>query len=383
MAVIDRPLTRGSRRVSQLLASGWFEAVTAMLLLLLAIFLNRAASQPLGVLLLDAALCVTAGLSARRPRILGVVLGTLLALNLLLPVHWATLGEYAPLIPIAGSGMRGRVRVQRAMIAGYGLLLGLITIQDAPSVLGAAMGCLSWAALIFLAWVVGRAFIAHTRAQQQQREAEATLHQQQLARDLHDTVARSLTVVVRVGERLRRQAAFDSNDLHVLTDAARAAHDQLRLVMQVLRDPATPNPPVTGAASLVEALRNGMVTLRQHGFAPTITIEGNVGCLTELQSTALGAAAGEAFANVVKHGETRRPVAVVVLVTQAQIDLTVLNYAPSRPGTTAAGGMGLWGMQQRVAEVGGTVTAEPSGAQWQTRVRIPLLPSNQRPRVTR
>ena len=154
--------------------------------------------------------------------------------------------------------------------------------------------------------------------------------------------------------------------------------------MNLLGDPTDPTTPIsTGSASFEETLRTGPRLLEQHGFAPTITIEGDFGLLSTEQSSVLAAAAGEAFANLLKHGDPGRPCAISVRVTADLAELTTTNHPRAESAPTAGqGNLGLFGMRQRMAEMGGTVGAQRAGSQWQTRVLLPLAVNSQagRPR---
>ena len=374
MAVAEHVDITDRRRTEHLLSSGWFEAVPAILLMLLAVFFNRLAEQPVPALALDAATCVAAALASRFPRTAGLVLAGCLALYLAVPVEWATLGEYAPLIPILGTGMRELGRIRAAMTIGYGLLLVLIAARNAPTSAGAIMGVVAWLILLAMAWIVGNVFVAVARSHERRRRAESVLARQRLARDLHDTVARSLAVVSMLGEQLQEQTTVDAEKLDALIDAARSSHSQLRLVMGLLRDPVDLGTSgSTGSSSLAEALRVARSVLHQHGFPATFSIEGDLNLLTTHQSDIAAAVAGEAFANLVKHGDPARPTAVVVSIGPEHADLMVLNHVRSAAnGARTDETFGLWGMRERLAEVGGTMTARQIGAQWQVHVQLPV-----------
>lgn len=374
MAVVDTDDHARHRVIDRLLTSGSFEAILAALAVVLAVVFNYLKDQPREVLILDVALFLTAALTARYPRAAGVALGVGLALMLLIPSPWATLGEYAALIAVLGAGMRRRTRIQLAMIMGYGPLLIMVTARHAPGLREIAMGAIAWVAFLGLMWAVGQLFATVTRAHENQRTADLVLQRQQFTHELHDTVARSLTIVVRLGERMRRNRTASPEELAALADAARAAHDQLRLVMELLDDPTDPASPISiGSSSLTEALISGRALLEQHGFAPTITVEGDLGLLSEERSSVLGAAAEEAFANLVKHGDPSQPSTVVVWVTADRAELTTLNHPRTETAPTPVGAaLGLHGMRRRVAELGGEVIAEQIGSQWQTRILLPL-----------
>lgn len=384
MAVVDQASGGRRRVVGRLLDSGLFELVPAALLLALVVAYNLGVDQPWQALAVDVGSCVAAALTARFPRAGGIVLAAWLVWYLVIPVPWATLGEYSPLIAILGAGIRGRLRTQVVMTIGYGTLLVAITARGATSVAGAILSSLAWVVLLAIIWLIGYAVFTLGRAHEIQRAAELLVQRQRLARDLHDTVARSLTMVTMLGRRIQDRGSTPE-DLQALIDTAQSAQDQLRLALRFLSDPAIPAAQGTAAStgpsagsSTAEALRAGEALLQQHGFRPTIEIEGDPGRLTPHQSSVLGAAAGEAIANVVKHGDPSRPVAVVLSIGSGQAELDVLNYATQAPAPSGEKPLGLWGMQQRLAEVGGTVTASRIDDQWQTRVVLPVGTSDPR-----
>jgi len=78
---------------------------------------------------LDVAICIAAGCTVRWPKTAGVALGLLLVGYFFVPAHSASLGQYAPLIPILGTGMRNLRLVRRWMIAGYGAILFALQYQ--------------------------------------------------------------------------------------------------------------------------------------------------------------------------------------------------------------------------------------------------------------
>ncbi|MDX2596520.1 histidine kinase [Streptomyces sp. WI03-4A] len=215
-----------------------------------------------------------------------------------------------------------------------------------------------------------------------------------VARDLHDLLAHSITLIgVRTSvaahvlatdpERLDRAAV--ARALDDIAETCRTARGELRTTLDVLRDPDSPDsrgplPGLPGLADLARATAGAEVDL-------TVTA-GEV-------PPAVGAAAyrivQEALTNAVRHGG-REDLTVRVRVDETDGALRVrvsddgvgagagartgegagAGYAgragdadsagkaeDGTPGTPGAPGYGLLGMRERARSVGGTVTAGP------------------------
>lgn len=149
--------------LSALLANGRFDVLLAAALAVLSVTLGvfRGAGW---TVILDVAAAVLAGLTVRWPVWAGTGLGLLLVGYLFLPETAATMGEYAPLVPILGAGMRGQRRQRAWMSGGFGAVLAALTYQDYPGSPLFLLGVLVWAVLIAVLWLIGNLFTAYRRA---------------------------------------------------------------------------------------------------------------------------------------------------------------------------------------------------------------------------
>lgn len=358
---------------SRLVQSDRLEALLAGFLAALALVLQVGTAQPWQVMALDLVAYTVAAVSPRWPRSTGLVLGLILLSYLALPTAWATMGEYALFIPILGAGMRGLSRARWIMSVGYFLILVALAWKHGPSLSNLLLSAVAWAVLIGIVWLVGNAFLAVTEAERRARAADLVLQRQQLARELHDTVARSLTAVTMAAERARLRGGATDAELAQILDAAASSVDELRLVMKLLREPdgssatlGTRRTPLGAALSAAEG------DLERNGFRTAVSIEGDLERLPSEQAEALGAATGEAVNNIIKHGDPTAPVAILAGITDAGTELVFLNQpqtpqAPAEADST----LGIWGMRQRLAEIGGEVATERTTTNWITRLRVP------------
>ncbi len=182
-----------------------------------------------------------------------------------------------------------------------------------------------------------------------------------IAREMHDVLAHSLSVVVvqatgarRLLDRNPEQAA---EALATIEDTGRRSLAEVRRVVGMLRDDQPddglellPQPTLDDLADLVAAhAAAGMpVELRTSGLPCEVD-----------DSTALSAyrIVQEALTNVVKHADPTR-VVVDVRALGSRLEVDVLNDGPDAASPFVAG-YGLAGMRERAALVGGRLEAGP------------------------
>ena len=206
------------------------------------------------------------------------------------------------------------------------------------------------------------------------REAE----HQRLARDLHDGIGHALSVVslqAAAGRRLLATAPDRAaSSLEVIEQTARAALDDLDQLLATLQDGPAPRRPTPGVADLERLV----ATHRALGLDVELELDPRLGAaaLPTLVSTTAHQVTAEALANAVRYSAAA-PVHVRVALTGAgpqerrvQVRVSSTPDAGARPRRT--GGRGLRGMQQRVALLGGTLSAGPDpGGAWVLAADLP------------
>lgn len=369
-------------RFSRLVSQGRVELILACALAALVLVLDLITAQPWPPLLLDVLACTAAAATPRWPRLASTALGAILLSYVLFPPDWASLGEYALLIPILGSGMRGLHRVRLVQTIAYFAILAAISWVDAPAGRSPIIGWLLWAVLLATIWLIGNAFAASIKAHRATRETELLRQRQAFARSLHDTVARSLSRVSMAAERARLQGHATDDDLATIADAASRSAEELRWLMAVLRDSPVDSE-MQPASTLDVALAEAQHDLNRHGFTVAVTVEGSLERLTDEQGEALGAITAEAVSNIIKHADSEVPCAIIVDIGETVADIVFVN----RPSDAANRlqhhqPMGLVNSRDRLASIGGDLAIESHPHQWSARVRVPLLvPTPVRDRV--
>ncbi|MBL1098225.1 sensor histidine kinase [Streptomyces sp. 205] len=199
-----------------------------------------------------------------------------------------------------------------------------------------------------------------------------------IARDLHDLLAHSITVIgvqtsvaahvlIADPERLDREAL--STALDGISDTCRDARAELRATLQVLRgdegdstgdrsgedtDAIAPPPGLAGLADLAAAAE-----------AAGVRVELAVGVAAGDLSPAVGAAAyrivQEALTNAVRHAPRTR-VRITLVREETALSVSAVDDGPADGGTPDDGsepGHGIVGMRERARSVAGTLTAGP------------------------
>lgn len=191
-----------------------------------------------------------------------------------------------------------------------------------------------------------------------------------LARELHDETGQALTSIL---------LGLKSLEDTVASDEARAAVASLREVVvstlqNVRRLAVELRPSALDDFGLVPALERLATTLaEQSGLA--VDIEAQLGDerLPPDAETALYRIVQEALTNVVKHASARRVSIALVRKDRAAVAVIEDDGRGFDLGATRAGALGLAGMRERVALVGGRLTIESTtGAGTTVVAQVPL-----------
>ena len=223
---------------------------------------------------------------------------------------------------------------------------------------------------VVLAWAAGdmvrvRRGYRQRLAQESQhraadREARARAEERlRLSREVHDVVSHSLsTIAVRSGVArllLDEQPEEARSALTAIESASRSALDELRQILRQTRDPAaadeTATPAIGDLPALVDRLRRTGLDIRYQSVGPPR----RYGTALELSAYRI---AQEALTNVMKHAPGARA-QVRLEHSPAGLTITVTDDGPG-PADSAGGpaGFGLTGMRERVAMLGGQLSAQ-------------------------
>lgn len=243
---------------------------------------------------------------------------------------------------------------------------------------------ISWTIGIVFGWFAMQALAAQQRTLADLRAAQADLARQsaaeerrRIAREVHDVVAHSLAITMLhlTGAR------------HILTRDPRRADEALAQAEQLgrqsladirrtvgLLDPerqggvAAPLPGAQDIADLVAGYAEA-------GRDARLAITGDPSRLSPTAGLDLYRIAQEALTNAAKHAPGAK-VTVAVTIGARAATLRVRDGGPrngAQPIASAGGsGLGIVGMRERAALLGGSLSAGPDGAGWLVECTIPI-----------
>lgn len=195
-------------------------------------------------------------------------------------------------------------------------------------------------------------------------EAERT----RVARDVHDIVAHSLTVVIAQADGARYATAGDSpaaaDAFETIAQTARDALADVRVLLTELRhtQEAGPQPGLDDLDVLLDSMRDSGLALDVREF-------GDRGRLTESRELALYRIVQESLTNALRHGDGA---ATLELEWGEQaVDLVVTNGAAAETPESKERGHGIDGMRERASLASGELSVH-EGAVFRVRARLPL-----------
>ena len=210
-----------------------------------------------------------------------------------------------------------------------------------------------------------------TREQEAQRRAQD--ERLAIARDLHDIVAHTLTTInvqaSTARELLDRNPAHARGALGTIEQASRDAIDELRAILGVLRsaeDRDAPLRPAPGIDDVPELIRR----TRDDGVHVRLELTGDRPArLPEPVSLAAYRIIQESLTNARRHA-SGAPVDVTVAFRPDRLTLAIQN-AFGATSNSDGGGVGIAGMRERAAAVGGAVSARGLAAGFRVDAELP------------
>ena len=211
---------------------------------------------------------------------------------------------------------------------------------------------------------------AQAAVRERQARAAVTEERVRLARELHDLVAHSVTVmVVQAGAVRRRLDAglpVDPELLRGIEQAGRDAVGELRRTLGLLRGEGAAEAPAG-----LDRLDERVAQVREAGLPVTVRRTGEPVPLLPAVDVSAYRIVQEALTNVLKHAG---PASVTVGVGYGPGGLELSVEDDGRPGAAGhGGGQGLIGMRERVGMFGGELSAGPrDGGGFAVHARLPV-----------
>lgn len=260
----------------------------------------------------------------------------------------------------------------REATIGLGVILGWLAVTHVADPEGPAEMVAAYA-FFLLSAALGAAIRYHANARIRDIDEAKLREREQLARELHDTVAHHVSGIVIQAQAGRAVASSHPRRaveaLAVIEDAASRTLTEMRNLVGVLRDPGEADlAPQPGVADL-ERLSD--VT----GGGPRVDVElsGELDDLSPVVEAAVYRLAQEAITNARRHSRHATQITVRLTGDNESVRLTVDDDGvATRPTGGQRSGYGLIGMSERATLLGGTFEAGPAvGHGWRVEATLP------------
>lgn len=297
---------------------------------------------------------------------------------------------YIPfLIPLVALAAVAQLRPPRvslwclaASVLPIALLVGKAVLQASPSgrLPSAAGSAVFYSAGFVLAWGLGQWIgrnqrrleqirVQHeleVREQQKLAENAVSVERLRIARELHDIVAHSVTIMVLHAAGARRVVRTDpdraAESLTTIEESGQQAMTELRRLLALLREsddgPNRVDAMVPGLAHVDQILAQ----VRNSGVRVTLEVSGQPARLDASVDLAAYRLIQEGITNVTKHCGTGAQVAVTVEWGAEKVTVAVeddgLGVRSAVPA--GGGGHGLAGLRERIAIAAGEFSAGPT-----------------------
>jgi len=254
----------------------------------------------------------------------------------------------------------------------------LLLILALTSVLGVLFGSLTFGRRQRLRTLEERA--EHLARERDNQATIATLAERsRIAREMHDIVAHSLSVMVALADgaaaAVDRNPAMTKQALEELSETGRTALDDMRKVLSVLRE-ETPSTSSTAPAPMARDVGELVERFRTAGLPIRYTVTGEPAGL-QAQELAMYRIIQESLTNVLRYADDVTTVDVALVHGPDTCTVTVLDDGHQKEAGGGAApsvgtGRGIIGMTERAVMLGGRVEAGPApGGGWRVKAVLP------------
>ena len=288
---------------------------------------------------------------------------------------------------LAATFLFGLLEDRRQAFAGLGIALaaaGVVVINHPTQGWGDFFGVTLLFSVVWMsAFAIGRkleqAAAAEQRAEQLEREREAEARaavaeeRARIARELHDVVGHSVSVMTVQASAVRRlllpEQAAEREALEIVEQTGREALAEMRRLVGVLRRPE--EGPALAPQPSLEHLDRLVAQARESGLPVELRVEGEPTQLPPGVDLTAYRLVQEGLTNAIKHARASRA-DVVVRYGDGDVEVSVTDDGDGS-GDGGGGGHGLVGMRERVTVYGGELEAgpRPEGG-YALRARLPV-----------
>jgi signal transduction histidine kinase len=259
----------------------------------------------------------------------------------------------------------------REAAVGLGVILVWLPITTVADPTSLAEKVAAYAFFLFAA-ALGAAIRYRTKIRTRDIDQAKAREREQLARDLHDTVAHHVSGIAIQAQAGRAVAVSHPERaieaLAIIEEAATRTLKEMRAIVGVLRaSEDTELAPQPGVAEVEQ-----LATDAQTRPSVKVALLGQFDDLSPAVGAAIYRLAQESITNARRHARHATQVTVTVTGDADRVRLTIDNDGSSGAGGRASAGYGLVGMQERTSLLGGTFHAGPTAERaWRVEAILP------------
>lgn len=204
----------------------------------------------------------------------------------------------------------------------------------------------------------------HQRLVAQQAAAEAVSRERsRIARDMHDVVAHSVTLMILQAGGAARLLRSEPDRAQValghVDDLGQQAIFELRRILGLLVAERTDSSPGLAAPSGLRDLAQVVDQVRVGGVRVELTVTGEPADLEPVVDLSACRIVQEALTNAARYADPRHPVRVDVHWQPVCVRIRVLNHMRPGPARSLSSSHGILGIRERVRICGGSIDVGP------------------------
>ena len=368
---------RQAMRFRRFIEEHGLDAMIVLLFVLaeIELWVSDTVEGPRPVLIVGAALWTLPVLARRRfPFAAPATAAVAVIVEALIAPHAISDSVVSVLLVLVLGALFGQQGFTARGVGGWALLMAVIAVVVAVDPNGGPSDFVPVSLIATVAWLAGLGFRERNlrtkeleeRAARLERERESEARtavaeeRARLAREMHDVVAHSLSVMVVQAEAAEAMLDGDPQRAHrplaAVQETGRSALTELRRMLGVLREMAdegpalAPQPGLAGIDALVSSVRAA-------GLPVEVRVEGEPRPLPPGIDLSAYRIIQEGLTNALKHAGPARA-EVVVTYGERELELRVSDDGRGHD-PSGNGGHGLMGMRERVALFGGALDAGP------------------------
>jgi signal transduction histidine kinase len=292
-----------------------------------------------------------------------------------------------PLAGLAAVFLVAMVQDRSQALAGLAAAVGVVAVAAHNDPTGGAANFIFFSIVSSIIWTIGfaigRQFHAAEEAKERAAQAERAREERaraavaderaRIARELHDVVGHSVSVMTvqasAVRRLLRPHQERQREALLVVEQTGREALAEMRRMVGVLRRPE--EAPALAPQPSLEHVDKLVAHAREAGLPVELSIEGTPEPLSAGLDLTAYRLVQEGLTNALKHAQASHA-EVLVRYGDDHVEVTVSDDGHGVGGGDG-GGHGLVGMRERVSVYGGELEAGPrAGGGYRLRARLPL-----------